>query len=366
MLPQSAKNKRVLIMAGGTGGHIFPGLATAKAMQQEGWQVTWLGAINGLESKLVPAGGITLHTLSVQGLRGKGGLGLLAAPWRLGKAVYQAWRLIKQLNPKVVVGFGGYASGPGAVAAWLLRIPLIIHEQNAIAGMTNRILAKVAQVVLQAFPNTFTESVQAVTVGNPIRKELLLLPPPAVRMLNRSRPWRILVMGGSRGAMALNKAVVEGMALLAPELRPEVWHQTGEAHFLTTQAYYQSRSVVARIEPFIDNMAEAYAWADLVICRAGALTVSELAAVGVGSMLVPYPYAVDDHQTANAKFLVQRKAAIIVPQTEFSPEQFVNLYQALVADPNALLNLAQAAYEQRQIDAVQLIKNYCEKYSTEF
>lgn len=366
MLPQGTKNKRVLIMAGGTGGHIFPGLATAKAMQQEGWQITWLGASNGLEAKLVPACGITLHTLSVQGLRGKGKLNLLVTPWRLVRSVYQAWRLVKQLNPNVVVGFGGYASGPGAVAAWLLRIPLIIHEQNAIAGMTNRILAKVAKVVLQAFPNTFSKSVQAITVGNPIRKELLQLPPPTVRMLNRGKPWRLLVMGGSRGAAALNKTVAQGMALIPPESRPEIWHQTGEAHFLTTQAYYQTQTVVARIEPFIDNMAEAYAWADFVICRAGALTVSELAAVGLGSILVPYPHAVDDHQMANAKFLEQQTAAVIVPQIAFSPEQFVNLYQALIAKPNALLDLARAAYEQRQINAVPIIKSYCEKYKTEF
>ncbi|MDF2867411.1 MAG: murG [Gammaproteobacteria bacterium] len=361
MLTQNAKSKQVLIMAGGTGGHIFPGLATAEAMLQEGWQITWLGALNGLETKLVPARGIVLYTLPIRGLRGKGWSGLLTAPWRLGRAVYKAWRLLKRLSPDVVVGFGGYASGPGAVAAWLLRIPLIIHEQNAIAGMTNRILAKFANLVLQAFPNTFRESVRAITVGNPIRKELLMLPAPAQRMINRSKPGRLLVMGGSRGAMALNKAIAEGLALIPPELRPEIWHQTGEAHFLTTQTYYQANAVVARIEPFIDNMAEAYAWADFIICRAGALTVSELAAVGIGSILVPYPYAVDDHQMANARFLEQRKAAVIVPQTEFSPERFVNLYQTLIAEPNALLNLAQAAYEQRQIDAVQIIKNYCEK-----
>jgi UDP-N-acetylglucosamine--N-acetylmuramyl-(pentapeptide) pyrophosphoryl-undecaprenol N-acetylglucosamine transferase len=366
VLAASNKAKHILIMAGGTGGHIFPGLATAEAMRSQGWQITWLGAINGLEAKLVPAQNIELHTLPIQGLRGKGAWGLLLAPWRLIVAVYLAWRLLKQLRPNIIVGFGGYASGPGGIAAWLLGIPLIVHEQNAIAGMTNRILAKVAQVVLQAFPNTFGKQVAAHTIGNPIRKALCTLSDPEERMQNRHKPWRLLVMGGSRGATALNKAVAEGLALIPEESRPEVWHQTGDAHYIMTQSYYQANGVVAKISPFIEDMAEAYTWADLVVCRAGALTISELAVVGIGSILVPYPYAVDDHQLINAKFLAQAKAAIVVAQAEFSAERFVAIYQTLIDKPGALLKLAQAAYQVRQLNAVQEIINYCEQLYHEY
>lgn len=353
-------NKRVLIMAGGTGGHIFPGLAVAYAMRADQWQISWLGANNGLESQLVPAQDITLHTLPVAGLRGKGWFGLLAAPYRLVTSMYQAYQLLTKIKPDVVIGFGGYASGPGGIAAKLLRIPLIIHEQNAIAGLTNRILAKFAKVVLQAFPNSFADKVKAITVGNPIRQELLQLPEPSTRVAERNPPLRILIMGGSRGAIALNNTVVEGLARISEMQRPEIWHQTGEKHFADTLKQYQDNAIVARVEPFIDHIAEAYAWADLVICRAGALTVSELAAVGIGSILVPYPHAVDDHQTANAKFLEKNKAAILIPQSDFIPEQFVKLYQKLLTEPETVKNLALAAYSLRQVNAVEIIKQYCE------
>jgi len=360
MQPHELKKKHLLIMAGGTGGHIFPGLALFDALPAERWQVSWLGGLQGLEAKLIPNRGINLHTLPIQGLRGKGKWGLIKAPFRVGMAIYKACQLFKRLKPDVVIGFGGYASGPGGIAAWLLGIPFIIHEQNAIAGLTNRILARFAKRVLQAFPNTLAKGI---TVGNPIRNDLLKLSEPLKRLAGRTKPWRLLVMGGSRGAVALNKAVVEGLALLSAEQRPEVWHQTGAEHFTSTQKEYQAQAMAVKVEPFIDDMAEAYAWADLVICRAGAITVSELAAVGMGSILVPYPYAVDDHQTANANFLERQKAAIIVSQSEFTPERFVAIFKALVAEPQTLQELAQAAYQLRQTEAVQAIKQYCEQLS---
>lgn len=353
------QERHLLIMAGGTGGHIFPGLAVAQTMQQAGWRVSWLGANNGLEVKLLTDKNIELHTLPIQGLRGKGSLGLLTAPFRLAFALYRAWCLIRQLRPDVVIGFGGYASGPGGIAAWLLRIPLIIHEQNAIAGMTNRILAKLATTVLQAFPHSFVGLKQVLTVGNPIRQELTCLPVPQQRLATRSAPWKLLVLGGSRGALAINQTVVEGVSLLPADQRPEIWHQAGANHVAITKQNYVARKVMARVEPFIDNMAEAYAWADIVICRAGALTISELAAVGVGSILVPYPYAVDDHQAANAKFLEAVKAAVVMTQNEFTPTQFVKVYSAI--HKSQLLSMAGAAYNKRETQAVALIKQICEK-----
>lgn len=352
--------KHLLIMAGGTGGHIFPGLAVAKAMQQADWQISWLGALNGLEAKLVPAANLALYTLPVTGLRGKGWAGLVAAPYRVIVAVYKAWRLLRKLQPDLVIGFGGYASGPGGIAAWLLGIPLMVHEQNAVAGMTNRLLARFAKIILQAFPNTFPAQLRAKTIGNPIRQELITLPAPQQRMAKRNGPIRILIIGGSRGALALNKTIVEGLARLPTEQRPEIWHQTGEQHLAVTQQWYAEKAVVARTEAFIDNMALAYTWADLVICRAGALTVSELAAVGLGSILVPFPQAVDDHQTANAKFLEQAGAAILITQHDFTPERFIDLCQSFMIQPQRCLDLAQAAYQQRQIEAVEIIKQLCE------
>jgi UDP-N-acetylglucosamine--N-acetylmuramyl-(pentapeptide) pyrophosphoryl-undecaprenol N-acetylglucosamine transferase len=351
--------KHLLVMAGGTGGHIFPGLAIAHAMQQDGWQISWLGAKAGLEDQLVPAAGFKLYNLAIQGLRGKTRLSMLTAPWRLSCAVFKAWRLLHHLQPSVVIGFGGYASGPGGVAAWLLRIPLIIHEQNAIAGLTNRLLAKLAWRVLQAFPSAFVGQ-QALTVGNPIREELIRLPSPALRFANRSGAKRLLVLGGSRGALALNQTIAAGLAKLPAELRPEVWHQTGAQHLNLTQQQYAQYGVMAKIEPFIQDIGQALAWADLVICRAGALTISELAMVGVASILVPYPHAADDHQTANAKFLVDAKAAIVVAQADFTPQRLAKLAATLLVDRLLLTRMAKAAYSLRLDNATECIKQQCE------
>ncbi len=350
--------RHLLIMAGGTGGHIFPGQALGHEMQNQGWHVSWLGAQGGLEDKLVPQAGFKLHKLAVQGLRGKGWAGLMLAPWRLTYAVLQAWRLLRRLRPDVVIGFGGYASGPGGIAAWLLGIPLIIHEQNAIPGLTNRWLAKLANTILQAFPHTF-KSHRALTVGNPIRQPLLNVAAPQQRLVTKQRPWRLLVLGGSRGAMVLNQTLPISLSLLPAELRPEVWHQTGEQHVSTTQQQYAAQGIAAKIQPFIDEMAHALAWADLVICRAGALTVSELATVGVASILVPYPYAVDDHQTANAKFLTEAQAAVLIAQQDLTPQRLAEVCQALLAKPQAFVTMAQAAYERRVADTIMHIKQQC-------
>ena len=311
---------RVLIMAGGTGGHVFPGLAVAEALQARGAEVIWLGTRRGLESTLVPNAGIEMEWLDIAGLRGKGMLGWLLAPLRVARAMLQTLVVIMRQRPMVVLGMGGFVAGPGGVMTWLLHKPLLIHEQNATAGMTNRTLARLASKVLEAFPGTFPVKRRAIAVGNPVRASIARLAPPAERFAGRQGPLRLLVLGGSQGALALNEIVPAALAGFSPAGGLQVRHQTGRRHEDATRGFYQARGVEARIDPFIDDMAEAYGWADLVICRSGALTVAELAAAGVGAVLVPFPYAVDDHQTANGRYLADAGAAVLVQQRELSAE----------------------------------------------
>jgi len=351
---------KFLIMAGGTGGHILPALAVAKALQAQGAEIDWLGTARGLEHQLVSPTGIPLHLISMQGVRGKGIAGLLLAPFRLLRATYQACNIIRKLSPTAVLGFGGFVTAPGGLAAWLLRKPLILHEQNAVAGMSNCLLAHLATQVFQAFPHTFPEKFHAITCGNPVREEIfsLISPlPPGERVRVRG-VLNILILGGSQGATFLNQTIPETLALLPPEQRPEIWHSAGKNAQEKTQALYQQLNIPAKVDAFIHDMPAAYTWADLVICRAGALTVSELAAAGVASILIPFPAAVDDHQTKNAMWLVNAGAAILMPQREFDPQKLVALLLEFTGDKTKIVQMANAARSVAILDATQKIVNF--------
>ncbi|HYQ40291.1 MAG TPA: undecaprenyldiphospho-muramoylpentapeptide beta-N-acetylglucosaminyltransferase [Pseudomonas sp.] len=301
----------VLIMAGGTGGHVFPALACAREFQARGYAVHWLGTPRGIENELVPQAGLPLHRIEMSGLRGKGLLSLLKAPFLLAKALWQARRVLRELQPVCVLGMGGFVTGPGGWAARLAGVPLIIHEQNAVAGTANRSLVPFASRVCEAFPDTFAASAKRRTTGNPVREELFLETP---RQSLARRQARLLVLGGSLGAEPLNKLLPAALAQVPGELRPQVYHQAGKQHAEVTAERYREVGVEAEVVPFIRDMARVYAWADLVICRAGALTVSELAAAGLPSLLIPLPHAIDDHQTRNAEYLAKAGAAVLLPQ----------------------------------------------------
>ncbi|WP_291995236.1 undecaprenyldiphospho-muramoylpentapeptide beta-N-acetylglucosaminyltransferase [Candidatus Accumulibacter sp. ACC003] len=308
--------KTLLVMAGGTGGHVFPGLAVADLLRSRNWNVVWMGAPGSMEARLVPERGYEMAWVRFAALRGKGLLRKLQLPFHLLSACWQARREIRRVRPDVVLGMGGYISFPGGLVAALLRYPLIIHEQNSVAGLANRLLARFADRVACGFPDVLPKGVW---VGNPLRPEMSRVAPPAERLAGRQPVLRLLVLGGSLGAAALNETVPRGLALIDPPQRPEVIHQAGEKHLAQLRENYQVAGVQAQCVAFIDDMAAAYEWADLVLCRAGALTVAELAATGVASVLVPFPYAVDDHQTSNARFLAAAGAATLLPQPQMTP-----------------------------------------------
>ncbi|CAH0993165.1 UDP-N-acetylglucosamine--N-acetylmuramyl-(pentapeptide) pyrophosphoryl-undecaprenol N-acetylglucosamine transferase [Sinobacterium norvegicum] len=341
-----------LIMAGGTGGHVFPALATAQKLVDKGYQIHWLGTERGIESRLVPAAGFDITYMKVTGVRGKNLGTLIKAPFALIGSIFQAYKTVKRLNPAVVLGMGGYASGPGAVAAWLNGKPLVIHEQNAVAGTTNRLSARFACRVLQAFGGAFQSSEQGEVVGNPVRDQLATVATPTQRKqgLSADSALKLLVVGGSLGALALNETVPAALALLPAEQRPEVFHQAGDGKQHSTIKRYSAVGVDARVEPFIDDMLAAYSEADLVICRAGALTVSELACVGVASILVPLPHAIDDHQTKNAEWLAEKGGAIVSPQKLLTAESLAEQINSLLGDKVRLLDMA----EQSRAKAVPL------------
>ncbi len=349
----------VLIMAGGTGGHVFPALAVAEYLRARGVPVTWMGVRTGLEATLVPKAGIPMEWIEVSGLRGKGLGRKLRTPLMLGRALWQAGAILRRLRPRVVLGMGGFASGPGGIMARLLGIPLVVHEQNAIAGLTNRWLARFASQVLEAFPQTFPLARRAVTVGNPVRAAIAALPPPGARWAGYGGPPRLLVLGGSQGALALNQLVPQALALLGAAERPEVWHQAGGQLHEAAETAYREAGVTARLTPFIEDMAEAYGWADLVLCRAGALTVAELAATGIGAVLVPFPFAVDDHQTANARFLEQGGAALVRQQADLNPDRLAAILRDLLGDRSRLLGMARAARGLAKIDAAEQVARAC-------
>jgi UDP-N-acetylglucosamine--N-acetylmuramyl-(pentapeptide) pyrophosphoryl-undecaprenol N-acetylglucosamine transferase len=333
----------ILIMAGGTGGHVFPALALARLLRERSYEVIWLGTHRGLEARIVPAEGIPIEWLSVGGLRGKGLLTLLAAPFRLAQALWQALGVIRRHRPVVVVGLGGFVTGPGGVAAWLTRRPLVIHEQNAVAGFTNRCLSHLAREVLEAFPGSFGRDVRTRAIGNPVRRDISAVRPPVERFADRSGPVRILVIGGSQGAARLNAVVPFALARLATSISFDVRHQAGERWIEAGRQSYAKAGVRADVRPFIEDMAEAYGWADLVICRSGALTVSELAAVGVGAILVPFPAAVDDHQTHNAQYLVREGAAVLIHDRELTADRLGDELQKLCGGRGKLLAMAERA-----------------------
>lgn len=346
---------KVMIMAGGTGGHVFPALAVASGLAERGASVVWMGTRAGLEARLVPQAGYPVEWIPVAGVRGKGAMTWLLAPLRLLRALLLAVGALRRQQPAVVLGMGGFVAGPGGLAAWLLRRPLVIHEQNARAGLTNRILSRLATRSLQAFPDALPH---AETLGNPVRPEIAALAPPAERLHNRQGALRLLVLGGSQGALALNRTLPQALALLPAGVRPQVWHQAGRTLQQAAKTYGDDTAGVTLVE-FIDDMAAAYAWADLVVCRAGALTVAELAAAGVGAILVPFPAAVDDHQTANARYLSERGAALLLPQAELTPQRLAGELQALAGDRPRLLAMAVAARSAAWPDARARIVEQC-------
>ena len=358
----SRKGQGVLIMAGGTGGHIFPGLAVADCLRRQGIPVSWLGATGAMECQRVPAAGIELNTVDIAGIRGKGLVSWLGFPWRLLRAVVQAVRLVGAVSPACAVSFGGYAAGPGGLAAKVRGVPLLVHEQNRLPGMTNRVLARLANTVLQAFPGTWPESLHPKDCGNPVRASVSQVELPAIRMRERSGPPRLLITGGSQGARALNRVVPAALALLPEDQRPRVQHQAGKGWQSETREAYRSAGIEAEVMEFIDDMATAYAWADLVVCRAGALTVSELAAAGLGAVLVPFPHAVDDHQTLNAAFLVEAGAAELMPEAECTPEALAGSFFRLLGDRVRLLEMANAARSVAIPDSADRVAALCREF----
>ena len=349
-------SRTILIMAGGTGGHIYPGLAVADALRAQGWNVVWLGAPNSMEAELVPKHGYPVAWVNFSGVRGKGLLRLLTLPFTLLRALGQSADAILRHRPDVVLGMGGYITMPGGLMAALLRRPLVIHEQNSIAGLSNKVLAKLATRVLSGFPGVLNKTEWC---GNPVRADIAALPAPQARYTARSGKLNVLVVGGSLGAQALNEALPKALALLGEQERPSVLHQTGKKHFEAVLQFYKQAGVNADVRSFIDDMANQYAKADVVICRAGALTIAELAAAGVASVLVPFPFAVDDHQTYNARFLSEQGAAVLLPQKELSAEKLAQLLRDL--NREKLLAMAQAARSLAKPEATQAVVAVCKE-----
>ncbi len=343
--------KRIVIMAGGTGGHVFPALAVAQWFLGKGWQVSWLGTRTGLESKVVPNNGIEIDWLSVAGVRGKGMFSKAASVFKLVKACGQAFVILRKRKPDVVLGMGGFVAGPGGLVARVLGIPLVIHEQNRIPGTTNRLLAKFANRVLEAFPNSFNKAAGAKCTGNPLRKQFQSLADN--KESTEGRKLRILIIGGSQGAQALNESLPEALTGLK---EIEVWHQTGSVMLEQVAKNYQTLGMDAKAEAFIDDMAQAYRWADIIICRAGAMTVSEVAAMGLPAILVPLPNAIDDHQMANARYLSDAGAGLIVPQKELNTK---NVIEAITTARGKLESMAKAALDCARMDATEAVANYC-------
>jgi UDP-N-acetylglucosamine--N-acetylmuramyl-(pentapeptide) pyrophosphoryl-undecaprenol N-acetylglucosamine transferase len=345
-----------LIMAGGTGGHIFPGLAVAQALRDKGWRVHWLGSPGSMESRIVPSRGFALELIDFSGVRGKGVTTFALLPLRLLRAFWQSMAVVRRVKPDVLVGLGGYITFPGGMMGVLLGKPLVLHEQNSVAGMANKVLASVADRVFTAFPQVFAKGQW---VGNPLRAEFLKQAAPAERFAGRSGPLQLLVVGGSLGARALNTMVPKALALIAPTQRPLVTHQSGEKQIEELRANYAAAGVQATLTPFIDDTAKAFADADLVLCRAGASTVTEIAAVGAAAVFVPFPSAVDDHQTHNARFLVDQGAGWLLPQAEMTPEKLAALFTDTGRD--ALLQRAQAAKQMQQTQATAAVVAACEE-----
>jgi UDP-N-acetylglucosamine--N-acetylmuramyl-(pentapeptide) pyrophosphoryl-undecaprenol N-acetylglucosamine transferase len=349
----------IMIMAGGTGGHVFPGLAVAAELKARQREVVWLGTQRGLEARLVPQHGIEIEWITIAGVRGRGAFAWASAPFRIGKAVLQALGALRRRRPAAVLGMGGFVSGPGGVAAWLSRLPLIIHEQNSVAGSTNRWLAPLAARVFEAFPGSFPARARAELVGNPVRSSLTPAESPRARLLARAGARRrVLVIGGSQGARILNLTVPKALAELPAAVRPEVWHQAGRG-LADARAAYEAAGVEARVVEFIDDMSEAYQWADLVVARSGALTVAELAMVGVGAILVPFAAAIDDHQTTNARYFARDGAALVIGERDLSERALSRALAERLSDLNGLAAMAEAAHAQAKYAVAERIADAC-------
>lgn len=345
--------RRIVIMAGGTGGHVFPALAVALLMRERDWDVSWMGTQSGLEGRVAPEHKFEIDWLKVAGLRGKGVWAKIKAPWMLLKSCSQAWKILRDRKPDVVLGMGGFAAGPGGLMAKMLGIPLIIHEQNRVPGTTNRLLAKFANKVLEAFPDSFPKSVKAICTGNPLRKEISAM---GGHRSERQVPIKLLVVGGSLGAKILNETVPEAASRLKGI---SVKHQTGKVMADEVKASYEKLGVEAEVLSFIEDMAAAYQWADLIICRSGAMTVSEIAAAGLPGIMIPYPYAIDDHQTANARFLTDSNAGVLIHQNELNAEKLAKEITNILENPNGLDDMSQAASSCARLDAATVVADIC-------
>ncbi|MCG6943037.1 MAG: undecaprenyldiphospho-muramoylpentapeptide beta-N-acetylglucosaminyltransferase [Thiohalocapsa sp.] len=346
-------------MAGGTGGHVFPALAVAEVLRGRGVHVFWIGTRAGMEARLVPEHGFEMEWVAIQGVRGKGLKALLTAPWKLAAAVREAAAILKRRAPQTVLGMGGFVAGPGGLAAKLQGRALVIQEQNSVPGLTNQWLARIADRAFEAFPGSFPARRHAIASGNPVRAAIAALPAPAVRLRGRTGQARLLVVGGSLGAKALNETVPAALALLAENERPRVRHQAGEKTLAVAETAYVEAGIEAEVTPFIADMADAYAWADLVVCRAGALTVSEIAAVGLAAIFVPFPFAVDDHQVGNARWLSDAGAARLIIQKGLTPAMLAAQLRELLADPDKRLAMAEAGRARARTDAAERIADAC-------
>ncbi len=349
----------VLIAAGGTGGHVFPALAVAQRLREMGHRVCWLGVRQGLEARVVPDNGIPIDFISISGVRGKGLLGWVVAPGKLLVAVWQSLRTIRARRANVVLGMGGFVAGPGGIAAWFARLPLLIHEQNAVPGLTNRLLRRLAREVMEAFPGSFGPAGNVHHTGNPVRASMVGLAPPEERLRHRAGALRVLVLGGSQGARVLNEVMPAALGTLADASRFEVRHQAGTRLLEQARAFYKAAGLSVEPVPFVDDMAEAYTWADVVLCRSGAMTIAELAAVGTASILVPFPYAVDDHQTANAHYLADAGAAVLIEEREFTPSRLARLLEEFCGARERLLTMAAAARRLAMPSATDNVARLC-------
>lgn len=367
-MSNSNTTKTILLMAGGTGGHIFPALAVGKILEKQGWKLHWLGSDGGMEEELVPKHGINMTLLPVKGIRKKGLASLIKAPFQLLSSVLLARKVIKKIKPDVALGMGGFASGPGGIAAKLCGVPLVLHEQNAIAGMTNRQLNRFSNITLQAYPGAFVEGLKKlVTVGNPVRNDLMNIPSAEKRMSLDSGSIKLLIIGGSRGAMVFNQKIPAMLDIINGGLKVEVRHQCGRGNLGDVAARYKalSNSLVEHdVTEFIDDMAAAYEWADLVICRAGALTVAEVAMAGCAAIFVPYPYAVDDHQTHNARYLADQNAAVIIQQHDLDEQRLAHQITALANDKKRIIDMAIVAKSLAKPQATQQVSEFCKQAAT--
>lgn len=358
------KQRPIMITAGGTGGHVYPGLAVAKALMAQGIPVVWMGTRKGLEARVVPEAGIPMAWLDVNGLRGKGWKTLVMAPINLVRALVQSVQIMLRHKPAAILGMGGFVAGPGGLVAALMGKPVVIHEQNAVAGLTNKLLSRLSRRVLEGFPNTFAAADKVMATGNPVRLDIANLPEPSERFAARANePVRVLIVGGSLGAQALNEMVPQALARLPVAQRPQVRHQAGVRNIDFAQQQYMDAGVEAEVMPFIEDMAEAYAWADLVICRSGALTIAELAAAGVAAVLVPYPYAVDDHQTANGNYLADNGAALLMQQRDLNVERLAEVLQDLCIEHSKLLQMSIAARQLAKPYATAQVAAICAAYA---